>query len=182
METNFNAVIEAILFVVGDDGISLSSLANALQQDEQFTQKLLDDLTQQYANDENRGIEIVCYGKQYKFVSKAFAHEYCQKLFENNETKTFSQAALETLAIIAYRQPITRVEIEEIRGVSCDMMLRKLLARNLIKEASRLETIGRPFTYEVTQEFMDTFSLKSLAELPELPEYNKESETKELFD
>ena len=85
------------------------------------------------------------------------------------------------MAIIAYKQPITRVEIEEIRGVSCDMMIRKLLARNLIREAGRLEVAGRPFTYEVTEQFMDTFKLKSLDELPELPEYGTAREDEELF-
>ncbi|MBQ4252614.1 MAG: SMC-Scp complex subunit ScpB, partial [Erysipelotrichaceae bacterium] len=82
----------------------------------------------------------------------------------------------------AYNQPITRVEIEEIRGVSCEMMLKKLQARNLIREAGRLDTPGLPYTYEVTEQFMDTFSLKSLEELPKLPDYQKVSEEGELFD
>ena len=114
-------------------------------------------------------------------VSKALSHPYCQKLFENTEARPFSQAALETLAIIAYKQPITRVEIEEIRGVGCDMMIRKLLARNLIREVGRLDVAGRPFTYEVTEQFMDTFKLKSLDELPELPQYSKPDGNEELF-
>ena len=93
-----------------------------------------------------------------------------------------SQAALETLAIIAYKQPITRVEIEELRGVSADVMLRKLQARNLIKEAGRSEAVGRPILYEVTDEFMDSFKLYTLKELPDLPEYNKESDSDNLFE
>ena len=94
---------------------------------------------------------------------------------------TLSNAALETLAIIAYKQPITRVEIEEIRGVGCDMMIRKLLARSLIKECGRSDAPGRPFLYEVTKEFMDTFQLESLKELPDLPDF-KEQVDEELFD
>ena len=82
---------------------------------------------------------------------------------------TLSPAAMETLAIIAYKQPITRIEIEEIRGVGCDMMVRKLLARNLIKECGRTDGPGKPFLYEVTEEFMDAFKLESLKELPDLP-------------
>ena len=88
---------------------------------------------------------------------------------------------METLAIVAYKQPITRGEIEEIRGVSCDMMVRKLLARNLIKECGRSDAPGRPFLYEVTEEFMDTFKLVSLKELPELPEF-KDTMEEELFE
>ena len=175
------AIIEGILFVVGDDGITIEQLADTLEVGEDEVQKNLDELSTYYTDDENRGIEMVCYGGRYKLVSKALCHDFCQKLYEHSETKAFSQAALETLAIIAYKQPITRVEIEEIRGVGCDMMIRKLLARNLIREAGRLEVAGRPFTYEVTEQFMDTFKLKSLDELPELPEYDNEEREEELF-
>lgn len=107
-------------------------------------------------------------------------HEYAQKLFADIKQSTLSQSALETLAIVAYKQPITRVEIEEIRGVGCDMMLRKLQARNLIEEAGRSEAPGRPILYGVTQEFMDSFKLLSLQELPDLPTFEREQE--DLFD
>ncbi|MBQ9036875.1 MAG: SMC-Scp complex subunit ScpB [Erysipelotrichaceae bacterium] len=180
---NLSAIIEGILYVVGDDGITLPQLAATLELSEEDTQKALDELGVKYTEDETRGIEMVCYGGRYKLVSKAISHEYCKKLFERSEVRGFSPAALETLAIIAYKQPVTRVEIEEIRGVGCDMMIRKLLARNLIREAGRLEVAGRPFTYEVTEQFMDTFKLKSLDELPELPDYQQVSEAeRDLFD
>ena len=180
---SIRAILEGILFVVGDDGITIQSLASVLEMDEETVQKEMDLLSEYYSDDENRGIEMVCFGGRYKLVSKAIAHPYCQKLFESSETRSFSQAALETLAIIAYKQPVTRVEIEEIRGVSCDNMIRKLLARDLIREAGRLEIQGRPFTYEVTEQFMDTFKLKSLDELPQLPDFQKETESeRELFD
>jgi len=175
------AIIEGMLFVVGDDGITLDQLAGTLETDRDEVQAVLDQLSKEYTDDADRGIEMVCYGSRYKLVSKALCHEYCQKLYEHSETRAFSQAALETLAIIAYKQPITRVEIEEIRGVGCDMMIRKLLARNLIREAGRLEVAGRPFTYEVTEQFMDTFKLKSLDELPQLPEYDSPEKDQELF-
>ncbi|MBE6104701.1 MAG: SMC-Scp complex subunit ScpB [Erysipelotrichaceae bacterium] len=180
---NLQAIIEGILYVVGDDGITLPQMADALELNEEEVQNALDKLGTSYSEDENRGIEMVCYGGRYKLVSKAISHDYCKKIFESSEVRGFSPAALETLAIIAYKQPITRVEIEEIRGVGCDMMIRKLLARNLIREAGRLEVAGRPFTYEVTEQFMDTFKLKSLDELPELPEYQQVNETeRELFE
>ena len=178
---NLEAVTEGILFVVGDDGITLNQLADTLEISVEEMQQLLDRMMLGYTENEDRGIEMVCYGGRYKLVSKAISHPYCQKLFESSQTRPFSQAALETLAIIAYKGPITRVEIEEIRGVSCDMMIRKLLARNLIREAGRLEVAGRPFTYEVTEQFMDTFKLKSLAELPALPDYGNPDENEELF-
>jgi len=178
------AIIEGILFVVGDDGISLEKLSQALQQPSETIQPVLDAMTKGYADDPARGIELVCYGNSYKLVSKALSHEYCKRVFDQETPKAFSQAALETLAIIAYKQPITRAEIEEIRGVGCDMMIAKLLARNLIREVGRLDTAGKPYTYEVTEQFMDTFKLKSLDELPQLPDYQQkeeQAEPKDLF-
>jgi segregation and condensation protein B len=133
--------------------------------------------------DDHHGIEIANYGGTYRFLSKAFVHEYAKTLFQMNKNATLSSAALETLAIIAYKQPITRVEIEEIRGVGAEMMLRKLLARDLIKESGRSEAPGRPILYEVTEEFMDSFKLYTLKELPDLPEYSKNNEENEnLFE
>ena len=122
------------------------------------------------------------YNNTYKFLSKACIETYAKNLFKQTKSNSLSQAALETLAIIAYKQPITRVEIEEIRGVQADMMLRKLQAFGLIKEAGRSEAAGRPILYEVTDEFLDSFKLLSLDELPELPDFSKEDENEELFD
>ena len=182
MNNELKAIIEGILFVCGDEGITLQQLSDVIGINSESLLGMMDTFITEYNGDEARGLEMVYYGNHYKLVSKAIAHPYCKKLFEEETSKQFSQAALETLAIIAYKQPITRVEIEEIRGVSCDMMLRKLLARNLIKEAGRLNTPGLPYTYEVTDEFMDTFSLTSLKELPQLPDYSKESQSdEELF-
>lgn len=104
-----------------------------------------------------------------------------EKLFSSTKVAVLSQAAMETLAIIAYKQPITRSEIEEIRGVGCDMMIRKLMARSLIKECGRSDAPGRPFLYEITTEFMDAFQLESLKELPELPDFQPNLDG-ELFD
>ena len=101
-------------------------------------------------------------GGIYKFITKKSIFTYAQKLFQTAKSNTLSQSALETLAIIAYKQPITRIEIEELRGVGSDMMLRKLQARNLIKEAGRSDAPGRPILYEVTEEFMDSFKLYSI--------------------
>lgn len=180
MPEQMKAVLEGLLFLVGDEGLSSTQLAAVLEQDEQEIEIWLDELMKAYIDDEARGIEIVHFGGLYKFVSKQQVHAYAEKLFASVKMATLSQAALETLAIIAYKQPITRNEIEEIRGVGCDMMIRKLLARNLIKECGRSDAAGRPFLYEVTPEFMDSFQLESLKELPQLPETNNPLDT-ELF-
>lgn len=178
---NLSAVIEGLLFIVGDEGVTIEQLVSVLELSEPAIQESLDVLQRQYSND-THGMEIVNYGGILKFVSKALVHPYAEKLFQGAKFHTLSSSAMETLAIIAYKQPITRVEIEEIRGVGCDMMLRKLMARNLIQESGRSEAPGRPILYEVTAEFMDSFKLVSLDELPELPEFSNDEENENLFD
>ena len=143
---------------------------------------LFDELIQNYLED-THGIEIARFGEKYRFLSKASVREYAKRLFQISKISTLSGAALETLAIIAYRQPVTRVEIEEIRGVGADMMLRKLQARNLIREDGRSDAPGRPILYSVTDAFMDAFQLYSLDELPELPTFDEDREgNDELFN
>lgn len=164
------AVLDGLLFLVGDEGLNAEQLAAVMEMSVEDLESLLDELMKEYSEDDGRGVEIVHFGGVYKFVSKELVHPYAEQLFAQVKLATLSQAALETLAIIAYRQPITRTEIEEIRGVGCDMMIRKLLARNLIRECGRSDAPGRPFLYEVTEVFMDSFQLKSLKELPELPD------------
>lgn len=174
-------ILEGILFLCGDEGIGIEQLMTCLQEEQESTvQEALDSLHADYQKD-NHGIELVFYGGLYKFVSKADVYPYAMKLFSSTKVATISNAALETLAIIAYKQPITRSEIEEIRGVGCDMMLRKLLARNLICELGRSDAPGRPFLYEVTKDFLDSFKLESLKELPDLPAFEEAEET-DLFD
>ena len=158
-----------------------AKLAIAIDKSLEDTRIILENIQAKYAS-ELFGIELVCYGSVYKFITKKDVYPYAQELFGASKQSTLSQAALETLAIIAYKQPITRVEIEELRGVSADVMLRKLQARNLIREAGRSEAVGRPILYEVTEEFMDSFKLYTLNELPDLPEYNKEDESENLFE
>lgn len=175
-----SAALEGLLFLSGDEGISLKQAADALGTDEDYTLHLFDELQKYYLND-SRGIEIAHFGETWRFLSKASVHEYAKRLFSISRETRLSGAALETLAIIAYRQPVTRVEIEEIRGVGADVMLRKLEARGLIRESGRSEAPGRPILYSVTEDFMDAFSLLSLDELPELPTFNEEGGSDELF-
>ena len=175
------AILEGLLFLCGDDGLSIEQAAASMDASEEYVTELFDDL-QKYYLQESRGIEIARFGEKYRFLSKAFIHEAAKKLFQTSTEAKLSNAALETLAIIAYKQPITRVEIEEIRGVGADVMLRKLVARGLIQEDGRSEAAGRPILYSVTDEFLDSFKLLSLDELPELPQFGTEdSDNGELF-
>ena len=178
---NIEAIVEGLLFLVGEDGVRVEQLALAIEKSKEDTLIILENIQRKYSS-ELYGIELVGYGSVYKFITKKDIYPYAQKLFGETKPNNLSAAALETLAIIAYKQPITRVEIEELRGVSADVMLRKLQARNLIREAGRSEAVGRPILYEVTEEFMDAFKLYTLNELPDLPEYNKKDENENLFE
>ena len=175
------AILEGLLFLCGDDGLSIEQAAASMDATEEYVAELFDDL-QKYYLQESRGIEIARFGEKYRFLSKESIHEAAKKLFQTSTEAKLSNAALETLAIIAYKQPITRVEIEEIRGVGADVMLRKLVARGLIQEDGRSEAAGRPILYSVTDEFLDSFKLLSLDELPELPQFGTEdADNGELF-
>lgn len=178
---NIEAIVEGLLYMVGDDGIKVEQLASVIDKSIEDSEAILNSIQSKYTN-ENFGIELVNYGKTYKFITKQEVAPYIQALFHTSKPNTLSQSALETLAIIAYKQPITRVEIEELRGVGVDMMLRKLQARNLIREAGRSDAPGKPILYEVTEEFMDSFKLYTLNELPDLPEFNSDDENENLFE
>ncbi len=173
------AKIEGLLYVVGDEGLSLEELSDAINVDKMVVQDAIQDLTIQFQGPRH-GLELVQYGGVFKFITKPFLREAIRETLALSKSRQLSQSALETLAIIAYKQPITRVEIEEIRGVGCDMMCRKLVALDLIQEAGRSDAIGRPILYEVTKTFLDDFKLVSLAELPELPDYS-EGENENFF-
>lgn len=178
---NIEAIVEGLLYMVGDDGLKVEQLASVIDKSIEDSEAILNSIQSKYSN-ENFGIELVNYGKTYKFITKQEVAPYIQALFHTSKPNTLSQSALETLAIIAYKQPITRVEIEELRGVGADMMLRKLQARNLIREAGRSDAPGKPILYEVTEEFMDSFKLYTLNELPDLPEFNSDEENENLFE
>ena len=175
------AILEGLLFLCGDDGLSIEQAAASMDATEEYVAELFDEL-QKYYLQESRGIEIARFGEKYRFLSKAAIHDAAKKLFQTSTEAKLSNAALETLAIIAYKQPIAGVEIEEMRGVGADVMLRKLVARGLIQEDGRSEAAGRPILYSVTDEFLDSFKLLSLDELPELPQFGtEETDNGELF-
>lgn len=161
------AKLEGLLFAVGHEGMQKDVLMNALDLDQEQLTTLLNEYSKVLA-EEHRGFELLQFDDYYKLVTKKSHHELIAKTLAFNKTRHLSQAALETLAIIAYKQPITRLEIEEIRGVNSDMMCRRLEAMDLIKECGRADSVGKPILYEVTPAFMDVFKLTSLDELPEI--------------
>ncbi len=178
---NLLGVLEGILFVVGDEGVTLTQICDILGVSNEEAKNLLMELKKSYDTD-SHGIRISYLGDAFKLTTKKEHKEYYQKLIENPESNTLSPAALETLAIIAYNQPITRAEIDEMRGVNNSHMIRKLVAKGLIKEAGKSTMPGRPNLYATTSEFLDYFGLSSISDLPTITkeEEPKEEET-ELF-
>ena len=164
--TNYISVIEGLLFVAGDDGISLEEASYILELERSAVRQLLDELKKRL-EDENSGLELLLTASNYKLVTKASLKSYIEKYAVSPYSSQLSQASLETLAIIAYKQPVTRVDIESIRGVQSSGSIQKLLLRDLIEEAGRLETPGRPKLYKTTAYFMDYFGLESLDALPD---------------
>ncbi|TKC19774.1 SMC-Scp complex subunit ScpB [Robertmurraya kyonggiensis] len=167
---NWKGIVESLLFAAGDEGLSIKQISQVLEIEEAYTQEILLQLTEDYSNDLDRGITIVQFAGSYQLATKKENSAYLKKLVDSPTTTTLSQAALETLAIISYKQPITRAEIEEIRGVKTERPIHTLAAKALIKEVGRAEGTGRAILYGTTKEFLDYFGLRSLDELPPLPE------------
>ena len=175
-------ILEGILFVVGDEGINLKNLCDIMEITMDEAKELLLKLKATYESEE-RGIRISYLGDAFKLTTKEEHKEFYQKLIENPDANNLSPSSLEVLAIIAYNQPITRVEIDEMRGVSSSHIIRKLVAKGLVKEAGKSKLPGRPNLYRTTHEFLDCFGLASLNELPILDDntcVEEDSET-ELF-
>lgn len=172
-------ILEGILFVQGDEGINLTTLCQIMNITETEAKDLLLNLKKSY-EEKNRGLRISYLGDAFKLTTKSEHKEYYEKMVVNPETNTLSQAALEVLAIVAYHQPITRLEIEELRGVSCTHTLRKLLAKGLLKETGKSDMPGRPNLYKTTSEFLDYFGLATIEDLPKM-EIDIDDKETELF-
>ena len=173
-------ILEGILFIMGDEGITLKALCEIMNINETEAKDLLKILKEEYEN-ENRGLRVSYLGDAFKLTTKKEHKEYYQKLVDNPETNTLSTAALETLAIIAYNGPLTKAEINELRGVDSYNMLRKLAAKGLIKEDGKSEMPGRPNLYAITKEFLDYFGLATINDLPKFEEVLTQQEDTELF-
>lgn len=174
-------VLEGLLFINGSVGISFDHLLEILNVDEIKLNELINELESGYSNPK-RGIKLERLGNKLKLVTKPEHQKYYQKLVTKEESGVLSQSALETLAIIAYNEPVTRVQIDEIRGVDSSYVLRKLLSKNLIHEVGRSDAPGRPNLYGTTEQFLDYFGLSSVDELPELVEPTEEDIEKDLFE
>ncbi len=162
--------VESLLFVSGDDGLTNKQLAFLTDTTEEEIDGILRKMIQTYKEREDRGLEIKQLAGTFQFVTKEENVLCIQKLVENPTTQSLSQASLEVLAIIAYKQPITRVEIEDIRGVKSERPISTLSAKGLVREVGRAEGTGRAILYGTTNEFLQYFGLQDLSTLPPLPE------------
>ncbi len=171
---NLESVLEGLLFVVGEEGLTLEQIERTLEIDDNEAKKLVQKLKLEYENNTQRGLRIDFLGNKFKLTTKKEHRSYYQKLIENPDTNTLSQSALETLAIIAYNEPITRVSVDNLRGVSSAQMIRKLVAKGFIKESGRSNLPGRPILYETTNEFLDYFGLATIDDLPDMRKFLEE--------
>ncbi len=162
-------IIEAIMFAVGRD-ISTKELSAVLELTPTDVEEIIENMRTDF-QEQGRGIEIIKVNDGYQLCSKKDLHDYIYQIIDKRNKPNLSQAALETLAIVAYNPKITRAEIETIRGVNSDGTIYKLLEHNLIEDTGRLDAPGRPTTYATTKEFLRMFGYTSLEELPELPRY-----------
>lgn len=174
-------IIEGLLYIQGDLGLTIEQVSDILEISNEEAKELILSLKQDYIN-EDRGLRINYLGNTFKLTTKEEHKEYFKKLLENPKNNTLSAQALETLAIIAYNEPITRIDIDEIRGVDSTYVVRRLLAKGLIKECGKSDKPGRPTLYKTTDEFLDYFGLASKDDLPSIEVLeNIDSEDKELF-
>ena len=166
--TELEAVVESLLFIAGD-AVPLASIAQTIELDKATTKAIILGLSDKY-EEENRGIRIIELGDSFQMCTAAECFEYIRNMYKSPQRQGLTQALLETLAIVAYKQPITRAQIEEIRGVSSDHAVAKLVEKRLICEVGRGDTAGRPILFGTSNEFLRYFGFKSLGELPLLEE------------
>lgn len=160
------AVIEAILFTMGDS-VEISKLAEVIEEDIKTAKTILNDMADRY-QEEDRGIGLTYFDDSVQLCTKTEMYEYLIKIARAPRKMILTDTVLETLSIIAYKQPVTRVEVEKVRGVSCDHAVNKLLEYDLITELGRLDAPGRPLLFGTTEQFLRCFGVKSLDELPEI--------------
>ena len=171
------SIIEAMLFVSGEP-LTLREISINLEATPKYVEEVISELMQEY-DVEERGIKLILINGGYQLVTKAEHSDYIQKLLKKNKRQSLSQASLESLAIVAYKQPITRIDIDEIRGVKSDSAIQRLLEKDLIKEIGRLDVPGRPILYGTSEEFLRQFGLQDLKELPSLDLFSFEEQIEE---
>ena len=167
-EGSLKGRIEAILFVAGE-AVSIRDMAKALQIDEKELKAALKEIGSEY-DYEQRGFMLKRFGDKVQLATRPLYSEDVLRLLQPVQQQSLSQAAMETLAVVAYKQPVTRAEVEQIRGVKCDYSLQSQMMKGLIQEAGRKDTIGRPILYATTDTFLSHFGIQGLEDLPPLPE------------
>lgn len=179
MEKNNMAIIEAILFTMGE-AVELEKIAEAIELDKQKTKQLLEQMIEHYKQD-SIGLQIIELDGSYQMCTKPEMYEYLIKIAKKPKKQVLTDVLLETLSIIAYKQPITKAEIEKIRGVSCEHAVNKLVEYQLVCELGRLDAPGRPLLFGTTEEFLRSFGVTSLDNLPilnavQLEEFKQEAQ------
>lgn len=178
-EKNYKAIIEAILFTMGES-VELEKIADAIELDKKTTKKLINEMMQEW-NAEGRGVAIMELDGAYQMCTRTEMYEYLIRIAKQPKRRVLTDVLLETLSIIAYKQPVTKMEIEKIRGVSSDHAVSKLVEYNLVCELGRLDAPGRPLLFGTTEEFLRSFGVHSVDELPvlspvQLEEFKQEAE------
>ncbi|PXW91702.1 segregation and condensation protein B [Streptohalobacillus salinus] len=165
----YQGILESLLFVSGSDGVSLKQISQTLEVPMDKAMTLIEIINDFY-HDDSRGIQLIEADDRYYLTTKAEHADYLRALVTGNQRQKLSQASLETLAIVAYNQPMTRLEVEEVRGVKSDRPIQTLLSRGLIEEAGKKDVLGRPMMFKTSVDFLTYFGLKSIDELPPLTE------------
>lgn len=173
-------IIEGLLYVQGDLGLTINQIEDILEIPEEEAKRLVLNL-KNYYEENNRGLRINYLGNTIKLTTKEEHQKYYQKLLEDPTSRNLSQSALEVLAIIAYNEPITRGDLENMRGVDSTYVLRRLLAKGLIKECGKSDLPGRPILYKTTDDFLDYFGLASIKDLPSIELKEDDSSPKDLY-
>jgi segregation and condensation protein B len=166
IKDRYKSIIESLLFMSGEP-LNIKEISSIIECDIDYTKEILNNMKDEFEKD-NRGIKLIQLENNLQLVTKEENSNYIQKLLKTNVRQSLSQAALETLAIVSYKQPITRIDIDEIRGVKSDRAIQTLVEKKLIRECGRLEVPGKPILYGTTEEFLKHFGLESLKQLPSL--------------
>ena len=178
-EKKIMAIIEAVLFAMGDS-VELSKLSHVLEMSENAIREIIAKMNDKYKK-QDRGIYIVELEDSVQLCTKPELYEYLIKVAKAPRKVVLTDTLIETLSIIAYKQPVTRLEVEKIRGVSCDHAINRLIEFNLIQELGRMDAPGRPLLFGTTEEFLRTFGVKSLGDLPminpeQIDDFKKQAE------
>lgn len=164
---NIKSILESLLFSWGEP-LDIKEISKVLNTPVHSITPVLEEMISEYRKDKSRGLLIQKFGNSYQLTTKKENFEYIESLLQTTVNKTLSNAAMETLSIIAYKQPVTRVEIEQIRGVKCSQVVKGLEDKGLIEEIGRLDKPGRPLVYATTDEFLRHFNLGSIDDLPQV--------------